>query len=249
MKLSCLVVAHNEEKQLAACLERLAFADQLVVVLDKCSDGSKAIAEGFGAVLVEGSWELEGPRRNAGIAACEGDWIMEIDADERVGTELAEEVQTAIEDVTEGYFLLPFDNYIGDRLVRYGWGASWGVSAAPRLFSRGGKVWGNQRIHPTIDLKGRRRWLKTPMEHYVDRDISDMLHRLDRYTDDRAKDLRDSGEIGSLANNLRRLLSRFFKCYISRKGYREGAYGFLIALLAGLFPLISHLKAPRVEDH
>jgi glycosyltransferase involved in cell wall biosynthesis len=246
-KLSCLVVAHNEEAQLQECLERLSFADELVVVLDDCSDGSKAIAEACGAKLVEGSWDLEGPRRNTGIAACNGDWIMEVDADERVGRELAEEVRAVIEEAPEGYFLLPFDNYIGDRLVRYGWGASWGVSAAPRLFSRGAKVWGDQRIHPTVELKGRRAWLTTPMVHYVDRDISDMLHRLDRYTDARARDLRDAGDIGGLPGNLRRLFSRFLKCYVSRKGYREGAYGFLIALLAGLYPLISHLKA-RLED-
>ncbi len=89
--------------------------------------------------------------------------------------------------------------------------------------------------------------LQTPMIHHVDRNISEMIARLDRYTTARAADLRDSGNIGSLANNIRRLFSRFFKCYVGRRGYREGAYGFLIALFAGLYPLISHLKA-RLEE-
>ncbi|MCW5699285.1 MAG: glycosyltransferase family 2 protein, partial [Rhodospirillales bacterium] len=60
--------------------------------------------------------------------------------------------------------------------------------------------------------------------------------------------LRESGDIGSLANNLRRLFSRFFKCYVGRKGYREGRWGFLIALCAGLYPLLSYLKASLEED-
>jgi len=81
----------------------------------------------------------------------------------------------------------------------------------------------------------------------VDRDISDMIRRLDSYTTARAADLRESGNIGSFPNNLRRFFSRFFKCYVARKGYKEGSYGFLIALFAGLFPLISHLKA-RLES-
>ena len=85
------------------------------------------------------------------------------------------------------------------------------------------------------------------MIHYVDRNVSEMIARLDRYTTARAQDLRDNGDIGSLANNIRRLFSRFLKCYIGRKGYREGAYGILIALFAGLYPLISHLKA-RLDD-
>ena len=245
-ELSALVVAHNEEAQLADCLQRLAFADDLVVVLDRCTDGSKAIAERFGARLVEGAWPLEGPRRNAGIAACRGAWILEVDADERLDPPLAEEIRQTIRGRSEGHFLLPFDNYVGDRLVRYGWGASWGVSAAPRLFARGAKRWGDQRVHPTVALKEPKGRLKTPMRHYVDRDISDMLARLDRYTSARAADLRDSGDIGSLANNIRRIFSRFLKCFVARKGYREGAYGFLIALMAGLYPILSYLKA-RLE--
>ncbi|MDH5490301.1 MAG: glycosyltransferase family 2 protein [Rhodospirillaceae bacterium] len=245
--LSALVVAHNEEAQLGECLNTLKFADEIVVVLDKCSDGSKAIAEQFTNKLIEGSWELEGPRRNAGIEACSSDWIFEVDADERVSDELAKEIVSAIQNAPFGYFLVPYDNYIGKTLVRYGWGASWGVSATARVFARGAKKWGDKRIHPPVELKGEKMWLKSPMVHMVDSDISDMIKRLDRYTTARAADMRDSGEIGSLANNIRRLFSRFFKCYIGRKGYREGYWGFLIALMAGLFPLLSYLKA-RLED-
>ncbi|MDP6622715.1 MAG: glycosyltransferase family 2 protein [Alphaproteobacteria bacterium] len=246
-RLSALVVAHNEERQLAACLERLAFADEIVVVLDRCDDASAAIAGQFTERLIEGAWPLEGDRRNAGIEACAGDWIIEVDADERLPEALAVEIRETIESATPGHFLVPFDNYIGSRLVRHGWGASWGVSAAPRLFSRGAKRWGRQRIHPSLELQGSKRFLKNRMDHYVDRDLSDMLARLDRYTTARAKDLRDQGDIGSFTGNLRRLISRFLKCYVVRRGYREGAWGFVIALMAGLYPLLSYLKARLAE--
>src|SRR5262249_57744799 len=77
-------------------------------------------------------------------------------------------------------------------------------------------------------------------------DISEMLGRLDRYTTARAADLRDSGDIGSYGQNLRRIVSRFCKCYVGRRGYREGPWGFLIALCAALYPILSYLKA-RLE--
>ncbi len=245
--LSALVVAHNEEAQLAECLQRLTFADELVVVLDRCTDGSAAIARRFTDKIVEGAWPIEGDRRNTGIEACQGDWIVEVDADERLPEALAVEIRNTIAAASPGYFLIPFDNYVGERLVRHGWGASWGVSAAPRLFSRGAKRWGPQRIHPRLELTGPRGVLAARMIHYTDRDISDMLARLDRYTTARAEDLRADGDIGSLPGNLRRLFSRFCKCYVGRRGYREGGYGFLIALLAGLYPLLAYLKA-RYED-
>jgi glycosyltransferase involved in cell wall biosynthesis len=247
-KLSALVVARNEAAQLDQCLATLGFADEIVVVLDRTTDSSRAVAERFGARVIEGAWEIEGERRNAGIDACAGDWILEVDADERAPAALGEEVRATIATAAPGYFLVPFHNYVGERLIRHGWGASWGVNSAPRLFSRGAKRWGAQRIHPAVELVGPPRRLSAAMAHFVDRDISDMLGRLDRYSTARARDLRARGEIGTLPGNLRRFVTRFWKCYVSRRGWREGGWGFLIALMAGLYPLLSHLKARLERD-
>ncbi len=246
--LSALVVAHNEEKRLADCLGRLAFADEIVVVLDKCSDGSKDIAAGFTDRLVEGAWELEGERRNAGIEACLGPWILEVDADEWVEPPLAEEIRRVTEVSDAERHLIPVDNYVGDRLVRYGWGASFGRSAYLGLFRKGSKTWGLQRVHPALELTGLEgERLENRLHHNVDSNISSMIRRLDSYSSAHARDLRDSGDIGSFGHNIRRIFSRFWKCFVARKGYREGALGFLIALMAGLYPILSYLKA-RLEE-
>jgi glycosyltransferase involved in cell wall biosynthesis len=246
--LSALVVARNEAAQLAECLAALAFADELVVVLDRCEDGSREVAGGFTDRIIEGEWEREGSRRNAGIAACHGEWILEVDADERVGPELAAEIRSVVAGSPSDWHLIPVDNYIGDRLVRWGWGASFGRSAHAGLFRRGAKKWGDQRVHPAVALAGKQgSTLEARLVHHVDRNISDMLRRLDRYTSARAQDLRDSGDIGRFGHNVRRIASRFWKCYVGRRGYREGAWGFLIALCAGLYPILSYLKA-RLES-
>ena len=81
------------------------------------------------------------------------------------------------------------------------------------------------------------------MTHYVDRDIGDMIRRLDRYTAARARDLREAGLPESFGRNVRRIFTRFWKCYVRRKGYKEGHYGFLIALFAAIYPVISWLRA------
>ena len=248
--LTALVVAHDEEAQLADCLGRLGFADDLVVVLDRCGDGSKAIAERHGARLVEGAWPVEGDRREAGIAACAGPWILEVDADERVPAALASEIREVVAASGFDRHLIPVDNYIGARLVRHGWGASFGKSAYPGLFRKGTKTWGRQRVHPKLVFAGRQGpTLENRLVHHVDRNISDLLKRLDSYSTARAQDLRESGELArqSLAGNSRRMVGRFLKCYVARRGYREGGYGVVIAICAGLYPLISYLKA-SLED-
>ena len=122
------------------------------------------------------------------------------------------------------------------------------MSAAPRLFRKGFKKWGSQRIHPELVLSGNKGVLKNRMIHFVDKDISDMIKRLDRYTYYKSLDLIESKKIGNLPNNIRRFFSRFLKCFVFRKGYKEGVYGFIIALMAGLFPLISYIRA-RIEKN
>lgn len=248
-KLSVVITAHNEEKRLASCLAHVAFADEILVLCDKCQDRTEEIARMAGARTLVGNWDIEGDRRNYALSQVTGDWVLEVDADEHVSRELALEIRDVIRTSKFGFHHLVVHNYIGKRLVRHGWGASFGKPAYAGLFRAGTKIWGNQRVHPSISFKGEMGpKLTHPVRHYVDRNISDMIKRLDSYSTARAADLRESGEIGSFPNNVRRLFSRFIRCYIGRKGYREGALGFLIALFAGLFPIISYIKA-KYEDN
>ncbi|MSP83520.1 MAG: glycosyltransferase family 2 protein [Alphaproteobacteria bacterium] len=242
-RLSALVVARDAAPQLAECLATLGFADEVAVVLDRCADGTAAVARGFADTVIEGAWESQGGRRNRGIDACTGDWIVEVDADERVTVALAAALRRAVALPGPAHVVVPFDNYVAGRLVRHGWGAPWGVASTVRLFTRGCKRWGPERVHPTVVLSGERRRLDAPMVHLMGAGVSDLIRRLDRYSTARATDLRDRGAVGTLPGGVRRFFSRFLKCYVTRRGYREGAMGFLNALCAGLFPLLAHLKA------
>jgi glycosyltransferase involved in cell wall biosynthesis len=248
MTVSVVLCAHNEAHQIAECLDAAAWADEIVVVADRCTDDTVALARRYTDKVIEGAWPNQGARRHAGIDAATTDWILELDADERITPELAAEIRK-IDSGTAAfdYALIPFDNYVGQTLVRYGWGGSFGSSGVMRLFRKGAKQWGIARSHPGVSFTGKRGPnLSGRMIHFVDKDITDMIARLNRYTTNRARDLREQGIRGSLPGDVRRLFTRFFKCYVQRKGYREGGYGLLIAVMAALFPLLSTLKA-RLE--
>jgi hypothetical protein len=115
------------------------------------------------------------------------------------------------------------------------------------LFRKGVKTWKTERVHPgtifTGDFAGK---LVHPILHKVDDDIADMVQRLNRYTALRGQDLADKGKVKSLWDDAFRGVRRFFKCYVSRKGYREGDLGFLIAVMAALYPLLSNLRAREI---
>jgi glycosyltransferase involved in cell wall biosynthesis len=247
--LSGLVCAHNEEARIAECLARLAFCDEVVVVADRCTDRTEAIARQMGARVVSGVFPVEGLRKAAGVAACRGAWIMELDADEAVTPALAQEIREIVTRTDAGdWYQVPVDNFVGEILVRHGWGGSFGASSVARLFRKGVKSWKNERVHPGTTFAGVYGGrLNNAILHKVDDDIADMVQRLNRYTALRGQDLADSGKIKSLWDDLFRGVRRFHKCYVSRKGYKEGDLGFLIAVMAGLYPLLSNLKAREIR--
>lgn len=247
MKISALVCAHNEAERLGACLASLRGFDEIVVVADRCTDATADIARRAGAVVVEGAFDLESHRKEAGFAACAGEWVLEIDADERVTPELTAEIRAAVAEAKGDWFKVPIDNYVGDILVRHGWGGSFGSTLGARLARRGVKHWKVERVHPGVRFDGVSAGVLTcAIQHYVDEDLSDMVQRLNRYTLLRGLDLADRGEPGELWDNVFRGLRRFWKCYFDRKGRRDGDLGFAISLMAGLYPLLSHLKAKEI---
>ena len=248
IKISALVVAHNEENKLASCLKKLVYADELVVVLDKTNDKSEIIAKKFGAKVYKGSWNIEANRRNFGIKKCLGDWILEIDADEHVPKELFTEIRKKIKNAEPGYFLIPFDNYIGKRRIRYGWGASWVFLLLQGYILKVTNLEKRQLIHPQY-LNGKKMWLKSRIQHYVDEDLNDMIMRLIRYTDLKAIDIaKQNKKIPHFLITIRRGITRFLKCFISRKGYKEGKWGFIIALMASLYIILSYVKATEIRE-
>lgn len=239
---SVLIVARDEEGQLPDCLASAAFADEIVVVLDRSTDRSAEIARAAGAKLVEGAWPVEAERRNTGIAACAGPWILEIDSDERVSDALRDELAHVLSAPEADYYLIPFHNYIGDVWVRHGWGAYNGTAAKRALFRKGHKLWGAGEVHPKITFTGVDGALSGHIDHYVYRDSSALLSRLDRYAAAAARDGVRNAQIPKVTTTTRRFFSRFFKSYVSRRGHREGWRGVALALFSGLYPVLTHLK-------
>ena len=240
--LSLLIVARNEAGRIADCIESGLWADEIVVVLDRSEDDTGVIAERLGAKIVTGGWDNEGERRTAGIASCSCDWILELDADERLSPELEPEIRLALSSSRADYFVIPFRNYVGGRWVAHGWGAYNGVAAKACLFRRGHKQWLGGTVHPEIRLEGRRGELAGPIDHYVDDDIAAMYDRLNRYSSAAATDAIARGDLPKTLSTVRRFFSRFLKSYWQRRGYREGRYGIALALFSALYPVLTHVK-------
>ena len=251
--ISALVTVHNEEKIIASCLNKLNFCDEIIVILDNSTDRTKEICQKFTTKIYEGSFKYEGDRRNFGLEKCNSNWILEIDADEHVSEKLAEEIIEIInskEGEKVNNFHIKVNNYIGSKLVKNGWGGSFGRGGVTCLFKKGTKIWGKQRVHPEVKFKGKfGKNLFNPIDHYFVDNISGLINKLDSWSYLKALDLVEQKKQDSLLRNIRRIFSRFLKNYFKRKGYKEGKLGFLISLFAGLFPILSYLRAELIKKN
>ena len=250
--ISAVIVAHNEEEDIRDCLESVKFADEIVVVLDKCTDGTKNIVKEYTDKIIEGSWDIEGERRNVSLKACSGDWILEMDADERVTPELQKEILSKLKESEPCVYQIDFENYIGKRKVTHGLLRSWIIMEKKNLHYKGFKRYTEvSRIHPESILKDdvEIKRMDNKIIHLVDRGISDAIVRLNRYTDWMAHDMVANDKIkGGTFKYFRKGFNRFIKSFFFKKGYKEGYYGLFVALMAALYPILSYCKAKEIIE-
>ncbi|MBP0491399.1 glycosyltransferase [Pararoseomonas indoligenes] len=247
-RISALIVARNEAERLPDLLASLEPADEIVVVLDRSTDSSLAIAWKRAHRVIEGAWATEGERRNAGLEACSGDWVLEVEPDERVPAELWPEIRRVAETSTHAWHRLRIDNHVGDRLIRRGWVGRMGAAEKPVLSRQGAKRWRAGGRSAGAEWGGAEGppILVAGLHRVVDQDVSGLLRRLDRETDAEAADRLAAGRTGTLPGALAGSLRGSFGSYFRHGGWREGGWGVLLAVCAGMVPVLSHLKA-RLE--
>lgn len=250
VKLSALVCVQNEDALLSECLRKLSFCDEVVVVADRCTDGAQEIARRNGCVVIDGIFPLESQRKAAGAEACTGDWILEIEPDEVVDAHLAWEIRAVLQMRPEGdHYALPIDNYVGETLVRDGWAGSLSSRREIRLYRRGLKTWRPRRLGAPADVGGRSGGsLKGAVRRVLGRDVGGLVQRLNRLTAVAAEDIADSGRSPWPMTGVVAGVGVFLRAYLVRGGWREGRFGFLVAALSGLFPVLSHMRASDVAE-
>ena len=245
--LSALVCVRDGEADLAACLRSLSFCDEVIVVLDRGAERAREAARRAGAQVVDGIFPLANHARAAGAEVCSSDWILEVEPDERIDRALAWEIRAALQMRPQGdWFELPIDNYVGDTLVRRGWSGALGIERAARLSRRGVKSWPQGR-RAAATLSGPSAGSLTgAIRRVAGRDVGHLVERLACETTHAAEDLAASGRAGAFTGALVAGLSAAARSYLLRQGWREGRLGLAVALLSGLHPVLSHMRAAEL---
>jgi glycosyltransferase involved in cell wall biosynthesis len=241
--LSVAIVVLNEEERLRACLESVVWADEIVVVDAGSSDKTVAVAREFTDRAVFRAWEGYGAQKNFALGQCQGDWLLSIDADERVSDTLREEIQATIRsDRREVGYYLPRQNIFEGRWVRHGGlYPDWQL----RLFRRGRGAFLERAVHESVRVDGPTGRFSAALVHESYRSVGDAVARLNRYSDLAAADLARAGRGGSLWDLLVRPAWRFVGMYLLRAGFLDGWRGLVLAALHAHYVF---LRAAKVRE-
>lgn len=241
--MSVAVIALNEEERIRACLESVVWADEVIVVDSGSSDKTVEVAREFTDRVVFHGWEGYGAQKNFALDQCGRDWLLSLDADERVSEELRGEIAaTLAADPPEVGFFVPRQNFFQGRWVRHG---GWYPDYQLRLLRRGRGRFREVAVHESVRVDGRAGRLRAPLVHESYRGIRDFVARANRYSDLAAKELAAAGRGGSLLDLLLRPGARFVNMYLLRAGFLDGWRGLTLAILYAHYVF---LRAAKVRE-
>ncbi len=238
--LSVTIITLNEEKNLRACLESVAFADEIIVVDSGSEDQTLSIAREFTDQVFQEPWQGFARQKNLAQDKALGPWILNVDADERVTPGLKEEILWLLRNGSPYTgFRIPRKNFFCGQWIRHG---GWYPNYQLRLYQKEAGSFTQREVHEQVVIKGRVGILKTPLEHFTHDSLSDYLNRMDRYSDLSAEQYLLEGKKVSWLEILFRTKYTFLKMWLLQGGFLDGANGFVLAVLYSYYTFIKYAK-------
>lgn len=229
--LSVAIITLNAASQLAACLDSVRFAEEIVVVDSGSSDGTQALAEQYGARVIEQEWLGFGPQKQFAVQAASHDWVLCLDADERVTPALQAAIENALGSPTTAAFRFPRCNRFLGRYLKHGEGyPDWSL----RLFDRRQARWSNDAVHEKVEADCAVGELPADLLHDSAESLASYLTKQNRYTTLAAEMALAAGKRASFGRIALSPVVRFVKFYVVRQGFRDGLPG-LIHIAIGCF--------------
>jgi glycosyltransferase involved in cell wall biosynthesis len=239
MRLSAVIITHNEEANIEECLRSVAWADQIVVVDAMSSDSTCEIARRYTTCVFPKPWEGYVEARKHGLAKAEGEWVLALDADERITPELRAEIETQLKEPGSDGYMIPRKAYFLGRWIRH---CGWYPGYVIRLV-RKDRAWvTDKRVHEGMRVDGSVGTLTNPILHYTYPTVRTYFGRFNRYTSLAAEELFAEGRPARLTDILLRPPFQFLKMYFAKLGILDGLQGLVLCTFSSFYVFVKYVK-------
>lgn len=236
LPLSVVIIARDEQARLPACLDSVAFADELLVVDSGSRDGTVSVARSHGARVIEQDWLGYGPQKHFAVSSATHDWVLCVDADERVSVALRESIAALLAGQPQRQaYAMPRCNRFMGRWLRHGEGyPDWSL----RLFDRRHARWSDDPVHEKVVADGPVGRLAGDLLHESQESLEQYIAKQNQYTTLQAERLYAAGRRAGALRLVTSPLLRFVKMYLLRGGFLDGVPG-LVHIAIGCFASFS----------
>lgn len=226
--ISVIIITKNEAHNIKACLDSVSWADEIIVVDSGSNDGTQQICSGFSnCTLFETDWPGFGPQKNRALSHAKGDWVLSIDADERVTPELKDEILTAINSNSDHGYEIPRRSQYCGRFIDH---AGWFPDHVLRLFKREQASFSNDQVHEKVILTGSTTKLTQPLLHYSFENLEQVISKVDHYSSLGATQLYQRGKRASIGKAVYKGIWSFIRTYFLRLGILDGQEGLMLSI-------------------
>ena len=240
-KLSVTIITKDEEADIADAIASVAWADEIVIVDSHSTDRTVEVARRAEArvIVIVRDWPGYIEQKNYAASQASHDWILSIDADERVTPELARELQQTLHDPAHAAYEVPRLTWHLGRWIR---GTDWYPDYQTRLYDRRVSRWTGKYVHESVAVAGPRGRLTGDLQHFAYRSIEDHLETIDRYTSLAARQMYEDGRRASLPALLLHGPLAFLRNYLAKGGFRLGAAGAIVSAMNAYYVFLKYAK-------
>ena len=245
-KLSATIITLNEEDNIRAALESVRWADEIVVLDSGSTDKTVEICKEFTDKVYHQEWLGMNGQKAFAKEKATFDWLLNIDADERISDKLASEIKIVLENGSEidGFLIPRRVSYLGRWINHSGWYPDYTL----RLFKKNKGRWAGTDPHDKVLVDGNLSYLKGDIHHYTYKNIEDHMNTMNRFTTVAAGEYEKKGKSAGLFNLVLRPPSTFFKKYILKQGFRDGLPGFVIAFSSAYYVFLKYIKLWELKN-
>jgi glycosyltransferase involved in cell wall biosynthesis len=243
--LSVVIITLNEEQKIRDCLESVTWVDEIIVVDSFSEDNTIQIAKEYTDKIYKRKFTGFGEQKKFALSKATGDWILSVDADERVTLELREEIRKTLAEPQACSYQIPVKTYFSGKWIKH---CGWWPNYKLRLFRRDSGQFTDRLVHEAIKVDGPTTKLRNPMEHHRSSSLSNSIKKADKYSTLAAQVLIAEGKRCSPWGALAHSAFAFVKTYFLRMGILDGWRGLVIASLNAIGVFYKYIKCIEIKE-
>jgi glycosyltransferase involved in cell wall biosynthesis len=238
VKISVIIITKNEEKNIKECLLSVLWADEIILVDSESEDNTRSIAREFTDKIYVKKWEGFVPQKKYALSLTKNEWVLSIDADERVTPALQSEIELINPDAYDGYRIRRQNFLFGKEITSCGWDRDFQL----RLFNKSKTELPERLVHEGFLVNGKVGQLKNVITHNTFSSLHSYLKKVNEYTTLRAEEVFRSKRKTTALTIFNHTFAAFFKYYISLRGFKDGMHGLIISFVHSVTTLLTYVK-------